>query len=299
MIRVENIHKRYGTIQALEGVDFQVEAGETFGIIGPNGAGKSTLLKILLGLVYPDRGSITIDGLSLTEDPVGIRSRIGYVPQTDGFDDRSTGRESLRFLARLRGVSLESVEPHLRAVGVEDLLDRPVGTLSGGQRQRLSLAAALVGEPPVLLLDEPTASLDPRATADFRELMEALSREGRTLILCSHLLGDVERLCDRVLVLLDGRVETIESNRIRPPAELWLDIENTESARRIVERFGSGVAWRNGSGLSARIPAEQHLELIRALDRAGIPIGSLETRRPSLEDRFLETMRKRDRADSD
>jgi ABC-type multidrug transport system ATPase subunit len=211
MIRVEGLVKSYGSVQAVRGVDFRVAPGETFGVIGPNGAGKSTLLKILLGLVRPDQGTVSVDGIDLFARPVEARRRMGYVPQRDGFDEGSTGRQALRFLARLRGVDPGSVGACAALVGVEQLLDRMVGTLSGGQRQRLSLAASLIGEPPVLLLDEPTASLDPRATAEFRRLVERLGKEGRTIVLCSHLLGDVERLCDRVLVLLEGKVAALES----------------------------------------------------------------------------------------
>ncbi len=211
MIKASGLSKRYGAVQALDGVEFSVSAGETLGIIGPNGAGKTTLLKVLLGLVRPDTGRVVIADVDLAVDPVKLRRVIGYVPQYDGFEERSTGRQALGFLARLRGVDAAEVQLRAATVGVEPLLDRPVGTLSGGQRQRLSVAAALLGDPPVLLLDEPTASLDPRATAGFRRLVTRLAGEGRTIVLCSHLLDDVERLCDRVLVLLDGRVAAVET----------------------------------------------------------------------------------------
>ncbi|MBC8423039.1 ABC transporter ATP-binding protein [bacterium] len=210
MIRMEGVAKSYGPIEALRGVDLEVADGETLGVVGPNGAGKTTLLKVLLGLVHPDNGSVSVDGVSLSGDPVTLRRRIGYVPQHDGFDDRATGRSALTFLTRLRGLSVADVTRHARAAGVDHLLDRRVDTLSGGQRQRLSVASALLGDPPVLLLDEPTASLDPRATASFRRLVQKMSGQGRTIVLCSHLLDDVERLCDRVLVLLDGRVAAVE-----------------------------------------------------------------------------------------
>jgi ABC-type multidrug transport system ATPase subunit len=147
-----------------------------------------------------------VDEVDLTSDPAGVRRKMGYVPQRAVFEEGATGIEALRFLARLRSIPEGVVTAYAAQAGVEHLLDRPVGTLSGGQRQRLSLAASLLGDPPVLLLDEPTASLDPQATADFRALVLRLAAEGRTMILCSHLLADVERLCDRVLVLLDGRV---------------------------------------------------------------------------------------------
>ncbi|MBU2501364.1 ABC transporter ATP-binding protein [bacterium] len=224
MITAAGLQKRYGAVHALRGVDFTVREGETFGIIGPNGAGKTTLLKVLLGLVRPDSGTVAIAGVDLAADPVRLRRSVGYVPQRDGFDEGATGREALEFLAGLRGVPRDEVAERAAAVGVGKLLDRPVGTLSGGQRQRLSVAASLLGDPPVLLLDEPTASLDPRATAAFRTLVAELAAAGRTVVLCSHLLDDVERLCGRVMVLLDGRVAAVETvdrqAATRPPGGL-------------------------------------------------------------------------------
>jgi ABC-type multidrug transport system ATPase subunit len=211
MIRVDGVSKSYGRIRALDGVSFEIPRGETFGIIGPNGAGKTTLLKILLGLVRPDRGTVSVDGVDLVRDPVAVRRTMGYVPQRAVFEDNATGAEVLRFLSRLRNVPEGHAAAHAAQAGVDDLLERRVGTLSGGQRQRLSLAAALLGDPPVLLLDEPTASLDPEATAEFRSLVQRLAAQGRTLLLCSHLLADVERLCHRALVLLDGKVAAVES----------------------------------------------------------------------------------------
>jgi ABC-type multidrug transport system ATPase subunit len=221
------------------------------------------------------------------------------VPQKDGFEERSTGREALAFLARLRGVDGAQVDEYARMVGVDELLERPVGTLSGGQRQKLSLAAALLGDPPVLLLDEPTASLDPRATAGFRKLVERLATEGRTIVLCSHLLSDVERLCHRVLILLDGRVEGVEPKRAPGPADLFVDIDNTAKARDLLTSFGAETTWMNGSGLLARMSGEDQVRLLALLSAAGVPIRSFETRRPSLEERFLEAVRPETDANDD
>jgi ABC-type multidrug transport system ATPase subunit len=290
MIRVEGITKRYGPVLALDAVHFEVERGETFGIIGPNGAGKSTILKILLGLVHADRGSLSINGLTLARDPIAVRGQIGYVPQKDGFEDRSTGREMLGFLARLRKVSPSRIDTYAGQVGVEHLLNRDVGTLSGGQRQKLSLAAALIGDPPVLLLDEPTASLDPQATADFRKLVERLAAEGRTIVLCSHLLTDVEKLCGRVLILLEGRVAALETIGDDLPRDLFVDVEDPSTLGDVLARFGSRIRMLNGSGLRATLEDGDKLRLLVALAEEGITVRSFETKRPSLEERFLETV---------
>jgi len=289
MIQAREITKTYGSVRALAGVDFDVTRGETFGIIGPNGAGKTTLLKILLGLVRPDRGTVTVDGVNLTEDPGGVRGRMGYVPQRAGFDDGATARESLRFLARLRGVPGEEVEARARTAGVAALLDRRVGTLSGGQRQRLSLAAALLGDPPVLLLDEPTASLDPQATAEFRDLVIQLGKEGRTLLLCSHLLADVERLCDRVLVLLEGKVAALDAVAKEGAVSLFLEVGDGARAREALAAV-AGSHWTGDTHLEVRGSVAEQVKTLAVLAWAGIEVRSLETRRPSLEERFLATV---------
>ena len=290
MIHVHDLAKRYGAVEAVRGVSFSVEAGETFGIIGPNGAGKSTILKMLLGLVRPDRGTVTVDGVDLRRDPVALRARIGYVPQRDGFDEAATGREALRFLARLRRVDPAEVETRAREVGVEDLLDRRIGTLSGGQRQRMSVAAALLGDPPVLLLDEPTASLDPRATAEFRGLVERLAEEGRTVLLCSHLLADVERLCDRVLVLLDGRVAATETLGGPVPSRLEIRVDDPGSLNGELRPFGEAVRRTPDGRVIAELSPADQVRLVLALAQGGRVIHSLETRRVSLEDRFLRAV---------
>jgi ABC-type multidrug transport system ATPase subunit len=290
MIRVENIAKQYGTVRALAGVDFQVQRGETFGIIGPNGAGKTTLLKILLGLVRPDRGTVRVDGVDLTSDPRGVRRLMGYVPQRAVFEEGATGIEALRFLARLRSVPEAGVVAYAAQARVEHLLDRPVGTLSGGQRQRLSLAASLLGDPPVLLLDEPTASLDPQATADFRALVERLAAEGRTMILCSHLLADVERLCHRVLVLLDGQVAAVESMTRAEAVTLHVTVTDAEAARAVIAEFGDCVVLGGSGALRAELPPGEQLRLLVKLHQAGVGVSSFETRRPTLEERFLATV---------
>jgi Cu-processing system ATP-binding protein len=287
MIQARGITKHYGSVRALAGVGFDVTRGETFGIIGPNGAGKTTLLKILLGLVRPDHGTVAVDGVNLAEDPGGVRGRMGYVPQRAGFDDGATARESLRFLARLRGVPGEGVEAQARTAGVAALLDRRVGTLSGGQRQRLSLAAALLGDPPVLLLDEPTASLDPRATAEFRDLVLRLRHEGRTLLLCSHLLADVERLCDRVLVLLEGKVAALDAVAKEGAVSLFLEVG--DGAREALAAV-AGLHWASDTHLEVRGSVEEQVKALAVLAWAGIEVRALETRRPSLEERFLATV---------
>ena len=290
MIQVERIEKRYGNVTALAGVSFDVNAGETLGVIGPNGAGKTTLLKILLGLVRPDTGRITVNGIDLTRDPRAVRRLIGYVPQRAVFEDSHTGWDALGWIARFRGVDKEAIAACAAEAGVDHLLDRRVGTLSGGQRQRLSLAAALLGNPPVLLLDEPTASLDPEATATFRRLVERLGQEGRTILLCSHLLADVERLCDRVLMLLEGRVAGIEETARDEAAVLCLTVTDVAAARRALLDFEDRAKLTDAGDIEARLDSESAAQLVARLHAFRAGITHLELRKVTLEDRFLATL---------
>jgi Cu-processing system ATP-binding protein len=207
-IQLSDVRKGYGTVTALDGVSLDVVRGETVGLVGRNGAGKTTLFKLLVGHETPDAGSVSVAGLPASAGPA-VRERVGYLPEHAGFPPSFTGREVLAFHARVRGVADRDrrVERVLRTVGLADAADRAVGGYSNGMNRRLGLATALVGDPAVLLLDEPTAGLDPAGVAAFHDVVESLSRETDvTVLVSSHVLPEIERLCDRVVVLDDGRV---------------------------------------------------------------------------------------------
>jgi Cu-processing system ATP-binding protein len=207
-IELRDVRKRYGTVTALDGVSLDVARGETVGLVGRNGAGKTTLFKLLVGHETPDAGSVTVAGLPASAGPA-VRERVGYLPEHAGFPPSLSGWEVLGFHARVRGVEdrQRRVERVLRTVGLADAADRAVGGYSNGMNRRLGLATALVGDPAVLLLDEPTAGLDPAGVAAFHDVVESLSRETDvTVVVSSHVLPEIERLCDRVAVLDAGRV---------------------------------------------------------------------------------------------
>ena len=213
MIRYEQFTKRFGAITAVEGLDLAVGDGETLALIGPNGSGKTTTLKAALGLVRPTAGRVLVDGLDVSRDGRVTRARIGYLPQRLTFPDGMTAWEVLRFFARLRGV-----EPQLRLLERVDLLDaadRDVNGFSGGMRQRLGIAVALIGDPRVLVLDEPTASLDPSGALAVRDMVHAIRAEGTAVLLSSHDLAEVAALADRVGVFVGGRLGALGT-----PAEL-------------------------------------------------------------------------------
>ncbi len=211
-IEISNVHKRYGTLQVLRGVDLTVARGEAFGLLGPNGAGKSTLTHIILGLLVPDQGTIKVLGSS---DIERLSPYIGYLPERPRYHTQFTGREYLTTLGRLsdlHGQKLhERVEAALELVGIQDAADRRVGTYSKGMLQRLGLAQAVLHEPDLLIVDEPASGLDPAGQRDTAELLRRLHAAGHSVFLCTHQLTEVARLCNRVGVLTRGRLDQVAS----------------------------------------------------------------------------------------
>jgi ABC-type multidrug transport system ATPase subunit len=210
MVRTTSLTKRYGAGLAVDALSFAVEPGETFAIIGPNGAGKTTTLRILLGLTRPDSGTAEVGPRGLGPHHPEARRDLGYVPQRVEFPQGRTVAEVLRFFADIRSLHRDAVAKALERTGLTSHASRRASELSGGYTQRLSLAQALLADPALLVLDEPTASLDPEATWEFRTLVEQLQREDKTILLCSHLLTEVERVADRVLILVEGRAAALE-----------------------------------------------------------------------------------------
>ncbi|SDZ83520.1 Cu-processing system ATP-binding protein [Haloplanus vescus] len=209
-IELQDVEKRYGSVTALNGVSLSVDRGETVGLIGCNGAGKTTLFKMLVGHETPDAGTVSVGGLT-PDAGATLRERVGYLPESAGFPPSFTGREVLTFHAEIRGLPADErehrVERVLHTVGLDEAADRPVGGYSNGMNRRLGLATTLVGDPDVLLLDEPTAALDPVGVSNFHDIIEALAEETDiTILVTSHVLSEIERLCDRVVILDDGSV---------------------------------------------------------------------------------------------
>ncbi|HEX5387028.1 MAG TPA: ABC transporter ATP-binding protein, partial [Gemmatimonadales bacterium] len=215
-------------VLAADDVTLHVAPGETLALIGPNGSGKTTLLKALVGLVRPSMGRVEIAGLDATTGGAAARRATGYLPQRPGFQDGVTARALLRLCARLRGVPARPAEELLDRVGLADAADRVVDGFSGGMRQRLGLAVALVGTPPALVLDEPSAALDPTGALLVRDLIRELRREGTTVLLSSHDLAEVASVADRVAVFSAGRMRAVGS---------VYELENATGARSIEDVY--------------------------------------------------------------
>jgi ABC-2 type transport system ATP-binding protein len=213
IVSVRDLRKKYGQIEAVAGISFEVQKGEVFALLGPNGAGKTTTVEILEGLRQADSGSATVAGVDVTKDPSGVKSRIGVQLQSSAFPENFLAREIVDLFALFYERKVDAMAL-LRAVGLEDKARQKAEKLSGGQRQRLSIAVAMVNEPQVLFLDEPTTGLDPQARRNLWELIREIRKRGTTVFLTTHYLDEAEVLCDRVAIMDAGRIIALDS----PPA---------------------------------------------------------------------------------
>ncbi len=219
VLETHSLVKRYGTFLAVDQLNLSVQPGEVFGLLGPNGAGKTTTILMLLGLTEPSSGSVRVLGMDPTRQPVSVKARVGYLPDQIGFYDELTARENLVYTARLNGIprqeSYHRIVDVLFRVNLADVADHRVGTYSRGMRQRLGVADVLIKKPEVIILDEPTQGLDPDGAREFLQMIRDLKEAGITILLSSHLLYQVQAVCDRVglfyrgQMVLDGTVESL------------------------------------------------------------------------------------------
>ena len=304
MIEARQLTKRFGGRTAIDGVTLRVTRGEVVGFLGPNGAGKSTTFRILAGVFPPDAGNVAIDGLDLERTPLAARRRIGYVPERPGLHPDLTVEDELVHVATLRDVPAAerrpTVDDAIARTHAGDVRHRRIGALSRGMRQRVSLAAALVGDPPALLLDEPTVGLDPAQNAETRRLIAELGRDHAVLV-SSHVLSELESLCDRVIVLHHGRIladgePSALAPRLRRSTRV--DVEAAATPDRLAKLLGDTPGVRRVETSNARIDggrcrvevaAERDVSAAIAarLAGAGIDLYALVPVEPSLEEAFL------------
>ncbi|MBQ9196156.1 MAG: ABC transporter ATP-binding protein [Clostridia bacterium] len=304
MITFSGVTKRYGDKLAADGLSFTVEKGQVLGLLGQNGAGKTTALSILTGCLAPTAGTVNIGGHDLLREPRQAKRLLGYLPEVPPLHDEMTVRAALRFACELKMVVAADILPHIEEIaaqcGLGDMLGHRVGNLSRGYRQRVGLAQALCGDPEVLVLDEPTNTLDPRQTAEFRDTLWRLS-QGRTVIFSSHILSEVQSLCDRVIILHHGRVACDSSLReLRRDGAVRLRLDALGSEKRLLPALRELAGVQNVTPLPAPEPgvvsalieyrqgvSRPQPQLCTLLNSLNAPILRLQEAESTLEEIFL------------
>ncbi|MCL6538205.1 MAG: ATP-binding cassette domain-containing protein [Acidothermus sp.] len=302
-ILVEDVHKSFGSVRALRGVDLAVPRGRVLGLLGPNGAGKTTIVRILTTLLRPDAGRALVEGHDVVREADAVRRRIGLAGQATAIQPELTGRENLEIIGRLyhlpRRVARDRAAELLAAFDLEEAADRPAKTYSGGMTRRLDLAASLVGEPKVLFLDEPTTGLDPRSRIAMWQIIKRLVASGTTLLLTTQYLDEADELADEIVVIDHGKVIAAGTaaelkDRVGGDVLEFTVPDGQQLAAAVaavaplsesephVDRETQQISLAVGSRGSAAL-----LEAVRALDAAGVTIEGLVMRRPSLDDVFL------------
>ena len=299
-IVVEGLVKRFGTVVALDGIDFEVPSGTVFGLLGPNGAGKTTAVRVLSTILRPDGGRAEVLGHDVARDPRAVRAVIGLAGQFAAVDPNLTGAENLRLIAKLvhlrRGDVAPRAEELLERFGLARAGGRPVRTYSGGMRRRLDLAAALVHRPPVLFLDEPTTGLDLQGRSELWEMIRTLVADGTTVLLTTQYLEEADRLADRVAVVDGGTViandtpEALKTELGSTVIEVGLPDEAAAvRAYDLLARDFAGAAEREGATVRLKSHDGTHalMDVLRAFDADGLDPATLTVREPSLDDVFL------------
>ncbi len=296
IIDVRQVSKRFGDVLAVDGIDLSVRQGEIFGLIGHNGAGKSTLFKMMLGLETPTVGEILVDG----QHPHGeafrrVRRKLGYLPENVVFYDNLTGLETLRFFADLKQTDRINCREVLEKVGLRDASRRLVRGYSKGMRQRLGFAQALLGNPDILFLDEPTNGLDPEGIREFYRILKELCVKGVTIVLTSHILAEIQERVDRLAIMKTGRIcalGTLHELREHMALPLRFHIDHFmgdvgELSRLLEPLVGTSLRPNGENALVVECPRAQKMEVLRRLTSATSGSTDIQIEEPSLEDVFL------------
>jgi ABC-2 type transport system ATP-binding protein len=302
-VRARGLTKHYGTVTALDGLDLDVAAGTVLGLLGPNGAGKTTAVSILTTLVRPDAGTATVAGVDVVSDPRTVRSLIGLSGQYAAVDEHLTAIENLEMIAGLYGMSRRDARTRARLLverfRLEDAANRPIKTFSGGMRRRVDLAGALIADPPVLFLDEPTTGLDPRSRGELWDVIRERVRQGTTVVLTTQYLEEADQLADDIVVIDHGRAiargTSAELKRQVGGEHLDVHVRGTDSvaaARTIMEAVATGPLRTDADSGALSAPVTNGIDtlskVLRDLESRGVDIVDIGLRRPTLDDVFMK-----------
>ncbi len=304
-VRVEGVRKSYGEVEAVRGVSFEVLDGELFGLLGPNGAGKTTLMRMIVGILPPDEGRIEIKGIDVWRSPKAVKRIIGYSPQENVAYSDHTGYENLMFYAGLygipRGEARRRAKELLELVGLSDAANRRVETYSGGMKRRLNLAIALVNDPEVLILDEPTTGLDPRVRREVWDVLLKLRGEGKSILMATHYMEEAEALSMRVGIMDEGRIVALDNpeelkRRVGLRSVIEVEISGEGNPIPILSEFsadGKVLSRDRVYRVYTMDPEGDVPRLVSRLASAGFKIVRVSVEEPTLEDVFLKLTGKR------
>jgi len=296
VIETQGLTKHYGDFVAVDGLDMTVRRGEVFGVLGPNGSGKTTTILMLLGLTEPTAGRVRVLGFDPVRQSLSVKARVGYLPEQLGFYENLTARENLIYIAKLNGLPRKEahrrIDESLARVGLSEVADQRVATFSHGMRQRLGVAEVLLKQPQLIIMDEPTQGLDPEAAREFLAIIGELKAEGNTILLASHLLHQVQAVCDRVglfhrgRVVLEGTVKELAQRVLGGAYRIRLEAEGPAAAIEGALQNVPGVVSINRSDGIYEVEAREDLrtEAARAVLEAGGRLLSLSSEEQSLDD---------------
>lgn len=304
---IEKLQKRYGSVEAVKDVSLQIESGEIFGLLGPNGAGKTTTLRCLCTLATPDAGCIEVSGISVLDNPKLARQKLGYVAQEVALDKVLTGRELLQLQAAIYhlppAIAKDRIDQMTQLLGLQDWIDKKTGTYSGGLKKRLDLAAGLLHQPDLLVLDEPTVGLDIESRVVVWDFLRRLRDNGTTVLLTSHYLEEVDALADRVAIIDKGVViavgksselkDRVGGDRVTLRIREFTPAEEAETARTMLQNLPFvqeviiNAAQGNSLNLVVTPQSEALITIQQALKEAGLPTFGISQSRPSLDDVYL------------
>ena len=310
MIQIENVTKKYGNFTAVNNISFKIEEGELVGFLGPNGAGKSTTMNMITGFIEPSSGRILVDGNDISKKPKKAKKQIGYMPEGVPLYNNLTVKEFVTYMAELKGVNSKEVKEKVKTViediGITDVQNKLTRNLSRGYKQRVSMAGALVGNPKVIILDEPTVGLDPKQVTEIRALIKRLGKD-HTVILSSHILSEVSQICDRVIIINKGEIIAIDTpenleRKVKQDNSIYVTVEDLENKMDSVKEKLSNVKEvkllekNEDNTKKYKITAEEGIDLrkniFEVFAKEGITIFEMKKADVTLEDAFMQLISK-------